>query len=150
MRLNLLRLPMNKEAKMLESAHVQDEKKESLWRKNMGNKLGGKVPTKADFNKVFNELKKWGYTVLNFSDKRALRRGMKDWVDYVIFNNHSLTVIELKIGADKLSEGQKRTNEKLSSIADSGLINYAVIRTIEQAKSMVDKYLEGAKWTEKF
>lgn len=97
------------------------------------------MPTKSDFNKIFNELRKWGYTVINFSDKRALRRGMKDWVDYVIFNDQNIAFIELKIGADKLSGGQAKTQQKLVNISfKNDTMTVWTIKEVPQAKELVD------------
>jgi hypothetical protein len=102
-------------------------------------------PTKADFNKVFNELRKWGYTVINFSDKRALRKGMKDWVDYTIFGKRLIIFIELKIDKDKLSSGQTETALKLTEIAErNSTVIYKQIKTLQEATFIVD-YLLRAK-----
>lgn len=98
--------------------------------------------TKKDFNKVFNELRKWGYTVLNFSDKRALRRGMKDWVDYVIFGRGMLVFVELKIGEDKVSKGQAETAIKLAMVTSlNKTVFYNQVKELKDAKNIVDYLL---------
>ena len=99
--------------------------------------------TKSDISKTFSQLRKFGYTVVNMNTKRALgSSGTKDFVDFCIFSKHYLVFIEVKIGKDFLSEGQKDTAIKLSSLmAINKSIHYYQIRNLNEAKQLQERLL---------
>ena len=65
--------------------------------------------TKALIGTDFKKLEKLGFKVFNFSNNRALRNGMKDFVDIFVVGHKRTFAIEIKIGKDKLSAGQEVT-----------------------------------------
>ena len=98
--------------------------------------------TKSDISKQFALLRKYGYKVINLNEKRSFRAGQRDFVDLCIFNAHYLVFVEVKIGKDILSEGQKDTAIKLSSImAINKTVYYFQIKTLAEAKIIQEKIL---------
>jgi hypothetical protein len=68
----------------------------------------GKI-SKADIGKAFRQLEKHGYKVWNFGFKNRLTSGMKDWVDVIVAGGLKIYFLEIKVGKDELSDGQKST-----------------------------------------
>ena len=99
---------------------------------------------KKDITKIFNELKKFGWTVINNNTPTTQRRQQKGWVDYVIFNFKQIVFIEVKLEKDKLSPEQYDTMIKLKSISGyAGNVNYYLIHDETEAKNLVDYLLEA-------
>jgi len=100
---------------------------------------------KKDITKIFNELKKFGFTVINMnSHKSQPTRGSKDFVDYVIFNDKQIVFAEIKLEKDKLSPGQFDTMLKLKGVSGyAGNVDYYLIHDETEAKNLVDYLLEA-------
>jgi len=94
------------------------------------------MSTKADINKAFRYLENFDYTVLSFGDNKPGRRGQAGGVDNIIFNKKYLIFVEIKSKdtGDKLSDKQKDTALKLSSIAAlNRTVYYFQIKTVSEA-----------------
>ena len=99
---------------------------------------------KKDITKIFNELKKFGWTVINNNTPTTQRRQQKGWVDYVIFNTKQIAFIEVKLEKDKLSPGQFDTMLKLKGVSGyAGNVDYYLIHDETEAKNLVDYLLEA-------
>ena len=99
---------------------------------------------KKEITKIFNELKKYGWTVINNNTPSPQRRQQKAWVDYVMFNDKQIIFVEVKIGKDKLSPEQFETMTKLKSISGySANVNYYLIHNTDEAKNLIDFLLGG-------
>jgi hypothetical protein len=99
---------------------------------------------KQKVNEELNRLRKFGYKVHHFSDKKKVVT--KDWVDHVVHNHRFFLCIEDKFEAtkDKLSEGQKETLVKLSSVAVFNKnFDYKGIGGVDDAKRIVENLLKG-------
>lgn len=89
-------------------------------------KLGGTARSKSLKTKIsesFKELEKYGYKVWNFNSNLKMR--CKYWVDLVVAGKGWLFLIEVKIGTDKLSDGQEITRHELSHI--KGNCKYEIV-----------------------
>lgn len=83
----------------------------------------------------FKKLEDYGFIVRNLQSNQALRKGMVDLPDLIIIGKRfkgDIYFVEIKIGNDKLSKGQKKMKEYLEKsgnyyIADE--INYNDIIT---------------------
>ena len=101
-----------------------------------------KAETKKDITKVFANLRKFGYKVQVNNTPQRMSVGQKDWVDYTIYNKRYLVFVEVKLGKDRLSEGQKETAKYLSSImAINKTVYYFCIKTLKEAKKIHDDLL---------
>ena len=99
---------------------------------------------KKDITKIFNELKKFGFTVINNNTPTTQRRQQKGWVDYVIYNDKQIVFIEVKLEKDKLSPGQFDTMLKLKGVSGyAGNVDYYLIHDETEAKNLVDYLLEA-------
>lgn len=105
-------------------------------------KLGSS--TKKEITKEFNRLKSYGYEVITFNDNRRLRSQQKNFVDHIIFNVKFIVFAEVKIGNDKMSEGQERTMSKLSaaSVFNKNM-DYKIVKDVVGARQIVDNLLKG-------
>ena len=102
------------------------------------------MTTKADINKTFRYLESFDYTVLSFGDNKPGRKGSAGGVDNILFNKKNLIFVETKTAdtKDKLSEKQKNTAIKLSSImAINKTVYYFQITDITQATKLVEDIL---------
>jgi len=99
--------------------------------------------TKTSISEIIRSVKKFGFKVINFNSKTTLRKGMKDFVDYVVFNKKKVAFIEVKIGKDKYSEGQLETRDMLinASKLSKGIIKYYEITSNEEARKFVSEIL---------
>jgi hypothetical protein len=98
--------------------------------------------TKKEVSEQFAKLTKFGYKVINFNSYKAMPTQMKNFVDHLIFNKKYFIAVEVKIGKDELSDGQKDTAEKLSSVmAINKTFYYFNIKTLPEAKNLCDKIL---------
>lgn len=99
---------------------------------------------KKEISKTFGNLRKYGYKVINFNSSTRLNAGMKDFIDFCIFSSRVIIFVEVKLGKDKLSEGQKETARMLSSVASlQTRIHYKTIRDLKSAKELHDLILRG-------
>ena len=99
---------------------------------------------KQKVNRELNRLRDYGYKVHHFSDKKKIVT--KDWVDHVVHNHRFFLCIEDKFKEtnDKLSEGQKETASKLSSVAVFNKdFDYKRIGGVDDAKRIVENLLKG-------
>ena len=87
---------------------------------------------------------KAGYKTWNFSRKTRYDIGQKDWVDIVCCNGFKVVFIEVKVGADKLSQGQMETAAILTALnlSNKYIISYEVITELNY-KDIVCQILEG-------
>ena len=100
--------------------------------------------SKTEISNIFAGLRKLGYTVQNFNNNKSLRGGMRNWVDSVIYNKSVFVAVEIKTKStnDKLSEGQKDTAEKLSSLMGlNKTFHYFQIKTPAEAEILRERIL---------
>jgi hypothetical protein len=103
------------------------------------------MPTKTEITNELNNLKKFGYTIINMNTPGRMYGGLKNLTDYIIFNAARLYFVEVKIGKDILSEGQKDTKQKLESIAGRcPAVKYMIITNTNEAKALTDCILNGS------
>jgi hypothetical protein len=101
--------------------------------------------TKKDITNEFNKLKLYGFEVITFNSNRAFRSAQKNFPDHFISNGKYIVFVEVKFGKDKLSEGQERLCNKLSSASIYNKHTHMkFIKTIAEAKTLVDLLLRGA------
>lgn len=98
-----------------------------------GDKMKLGTNTKKEISKHIKSLEKYGFKVWNFSTKHRTTSGVKDFVDFVIAGYGRIYFVELKIGADKLSEGQIRTKKILEKTK----------RYILLTEDVVDNFIEA-------
>ena len=70
--------------------------------------------TKTDITNRLKGLEKIGYKVFTFNSNRAMPSGSKGFVDHVLVGHGLNYMIEVKIGKDKLSAEQKKTQKLFS------------------------------------
>ena len=102
------------------------------------------MTTKREITNELNRLKDFGFTIVTFNDSRPLRSAQKNFVDHLIFNRKYIIFVEVKIGKDKLSEGQKIIGEKLSACSifnKNTFMKY--VKSVEDAKRLVERALKG-------
>jgi predicted Holliday junction resolvase-like endonuclease len=101
--------------------------------------------TKSEVSKEFARLRVFGFCVWNFNSNKAMKFGMvKDFVDHVITDGKYIVFVEIKIGADKLSEGQKKTSIALSSASVwNKNLHYKLLTDMKAVKKLVDDLLIG-------
>lgn len=102
------------------------------------------IATKREITNELNRLKDFGFTIVTFNDSRPLRSAQKNFVDHLIFNRKYIIFVEVKIGQDKLSDGQKIIGEKLSACSifnKNTFMKY--IKSLDDAKLLVGKALKG-------
>jgi len=71
---------------------------------------------KSIISTAFKELEKYGFIVRNLQTNERLRKGMADLPDIIVIGKRffgDIYFVEVKIGADKLSKGQKVMKEYL-------------------------------------
>jgi len=98
--------------------------------------------SKKEISKIFGKLRSFGFKVQNFNTPSRMNIGQKDWVDHVIYNKRYLIFVEVKLGKDKLSEGQVTTANYLSSImALNKTVHYFIISSVKEAETLFDMIL---------
>ena len=65
------------------------------------------MTTKKEISDCFANLRKYGYTVMNFNSQKQLIRGIKGFTDFLIVGAGHLYFIEVKIGKDRFSPEQQ-------------------------------------------
>jgi len=101
-----------------------------------------KKSEKSEISKEFARLRNFGFDVYNFNDYRPMYGGKRDFVDHVLVSKKYHIYIEVKIGEDKLTDGQKRLAEKISHLSTTNpSIHYRLVRTLKEAKSLVNLLL---------
>jgi len=84
--------------------------------------------------------------LFTFNSYRSLPTGAKYFVDHVIVMPDYVIFIEVKLGTDKLSDGQIRTGKQLSDIsAKEGAVKYFLLT--EPNAKFIFNYLRGFLWT---
>jgi len=93
---------------------------------------------------IKNAFTKAGYKTWNFSRKTRYDIGQKDWVDIVCCNMLRVVFFEVKVGADRLSDGQAETASLLTAInlRKKSAVVYAVLTELNY-KDIVNSILEG-------
>jgi hypothetical protein len=102
--------------------------------------------TKSLIGKEFRRLQDYNYKVFSFGDNRRGRMGQAGWVDNLIISNKYVVFIETKTQdtKDRLNERQKTTGEILSNLSTiNKSLHYRVVRTLPEAKRLVELILEG-------
>lgn len=94
--------------------------------------------TKSDITKSFNELRKYGYLVFNFSHNKPVSKGNAGWVDIVVIGKGYVIFIETKIGKDKPSPEQLKTKDNIENTY--GWVHYFTV-TETNYKEVVLKIL---------
>jgi hypothetical protein len=99
--------------------------------------------TKKDFTETFNKLKEFGYDVKNFNSKRKMGSGITGLPDHMIIGHGYLVYVEVKIGDDKLSPGQKIFAEKIIEVREKNkTVKYWCISQLTEALGIVDYLVE--------
>ena len=99
---------------------------------------------KQEVSKEFSRLRSFGFLVVNFNDSRPLRKQQKSFVDFFITNGKYLVFVEIKIGRDVLSEGQKETGRYLSSASIHNKNTfYKLLTNMRQVRKLTDDLLSG-------
>lgn len=91
-------------------------------------------------------LRKFNNIVFNFNSNRANNSGLTGFPDWLIITPKlGLVFIEVKIGADKLSEVQQKIINRLASIMGlpNSRVNVFVIKTSDEAEHIAERILKG-------
>ena len=64
--------------------------------------------TKSTITEELNNLRRFGFEVMNFNHNDKMPAGARDMTDYLITGKDKVFWIEAKLGRDKLTEGQRR------------------------------------------
>lgn len=100
--------------------------------------------TKKMITIELNRLKQYGFEVLTFNNNRAFRSSQKNFPDHFITNGKYIIFVEVKIGSDKLSEGQEKLYNKLLSAGGYNKYTHMkIITTLDETKRLVELLLEG-------
>lgn len=97
------------------------------------------APTKSDFTKAFNELRKFGYDVKNFNSNLKMKTGIKGFVDHLITGHGHLVFVEVKIGKDTMKPEQLFFAERIKSAVDkNSTVKYWQISNMSECMGIVD------------
>jgi len=100
--------------------------------------------TKKQITDEINRLKNFGFEVKTMNSHKSMPPGMKGFPDHVIAGHKSIVFVEVKIGEDVVSPEQKKFMGILSNVSVFNKhMNVKFIRTLEEAKRLVDHLLAG-------
>lgn len=96
--------------------------------------------TKTQIKDYLKQIEKYGGKLITFNSNKYVSKGMKSFVDHIIFYKNLILFIEVKIGKDKLSSGQTGMKHFLTDFCSQN--NYCFYLIVnEKNYSYVTEYL---------
>lgn len=97
--------------------------------------------SKGEIAKAFKWIEKYGFKVRNMGDNHRGRKSRKDLPDCFIVGHGCFHAIEIKVGADKLSKGQKEYADELKKVEKKNKTVFYWLCTEKNYKQIIDKIL---------
>jgi len=105
------------------------------------------ISPKTRISQIFAALRERNYTVYTFNSNRPLPASAKGFPDHMIMHKKKALIIfiEVKIGADKMSQEQKDFELCASHVAAlcKRQVYYCVVKTVAEAEKLRCRILEG-------
>lgn len=84
--------------------------------------------TKSEITYHLNRLKVYGFNVTTFNSRGKMPTGARGFVDHVLIGSRSIWFLEVKLGADSLSEKQIELGKALKHLESiSKVVRYRLL-----------------------